>query len=128
MTTRLAGNATRFLPFDKGRDSGAGNPPDPVGRTYRTAYLWEEVLQRGSLTYVNEEQRSSVGMHRGLKAGYSRFRPDEDRVSRPCFTPFVLMRAFAIWFTAAALPLMSRTSRQFSWSRCTCSVERIESW
>ena len=49
MTTRLAGDATRFLPFDKGCDSGAGNPPDPHGRSYRTAYLWEEVLERESL-------------------------------------------------------------------------------
>ncbi len=49
MTTRLAGNATHFLPFNKGCDGGAGNPPDPAGRTYRTAYLWEEVLQRDSL-------------------------------------------------------------------------------
>jgi type I restriction enzyme R subunit len=49
MTTRLAGNATHFLPFDKGRDGGAGNPPDPAGRTYRTAYLWEEALARDSL-------------------------------------------------------------------------------
>ena len=49
MTTRLAGTATRFLPFDKGCDGGAGNPPDPQGRNYRTAYLWEEVLERGSL-------------------------------------------------------------------------------
>lgn len=49
MTTRLAGNATHFLPFDKGREGGAGNPSDPAGRTYRTAYLWEEVLQRDSL-------------------------------------------------------------------------------
>ncbi len=49
MTTRLAGAATRFLPFNKGCDGGAGNPPDPAGRTYRTAYLWEEVLQRDSL-------------------------------------------------------------------------------
>jgi type I restriction enzyme R subunit len=48
MTTRLAGGATHFLPFNKGCDGGAGNPPDPVGRTYRTAYLWEEVLQRDS--------------------------------------------------------------------------------
>src|SRR5712692_9084884 len=48
MTTRLAGSATLFLPFNKGCDGGAGNPPDPVGRTYRTAYLWEEVLQRDS--------------------------------------------------------------------------------
>lgn len=49
MTTRLAGSATQFLPFNKGSDNGAGNPPDPAGRTYRTAYLWEEVLQRDSL-------------------------------------------------------------------------------
>ncbi len=49
MTTRLAGTATYFLPFNKGYNNGAGNPPDPAGRTYRTAYLWEEVLQRDSL-------------------------------------------------------------------------------
>ena len=49
MTTRLAGPATHFLPFNKGCNGGAGNPPDPGGRTYRTAYLWEEVLSRGSM-------------------------------------------------------------------------------
>jgi type I restriction enzyme, R subunit len=49
MTTRLAGSATHFLPFNKGCDGGAGNAPDPEGRSYRTAYLWEEVLQRDSL-------------------------------------------------------------------------------
>ena len=48
MTTRLAGNATHFLPFNRGVDGGAGNPADPTGRAYRTAYLWEEVLQRDS--------------------------------------------------------------------------------
>ena len=49
MTTRLAGTATHFLPFNKGCEGGAGNPPDPAGRTYRTGYLWEEVLQRDSV-------------------------------------------------------------------------------
>ncbi len=49
MTTRLAGAATHFLPFNKGNNGGAGNAPDPKGRAYRTAYLWEEVLQRDSL-------------------------------------------------------------------------------
>jgi type I restriction enzyme R subunit len=44
MTTRLAGSATWFLPFNR----GVSNPPDPAGRSYRTAYLWEEVLQRDS--------------------------------------------------------------------------------
>ncbi len=49
MTTRLAGSATDFLPFNRGHDGGAGNPPDLRGRSCRTAYLWEEVLQRDSL-------------------------------------------------------------------------------
>jgi type I restriction enzyme R subunit len=49
MTTRLAGSATHFLPFNKGDGGGAGNPADPQGLSYRTAYLWEEVLARDSL-------------------------------------------------------------------------------
>jgi type I restriction enzyme, R subunit len=49
MTTRLAGTSTYFLPFNQGRDGGTGNPADPQGRNYRTAYLWEEVLQPDSL-------------------------------------------------------------------------------
>ena len=46
MTTHLLGNNTRFLPFNKGRGGGAGNPENPGG--YKTAYLWEEVLERHS--------------------------------------------------------------------------------
>ncbi|MDP8240987.1 MAG: type I restriction endonuclease [Candidatus Hatepunaea meridiana] len=46
MTTRLSGGKTRFLPFNKGYNSGAGNPENPSG--YKTAYLWEEVLERHS--------------------------------------------------------------------------------
>lgn len=47
MTTRLAGTATYFLPFNRGHENGAGNPPNPKG--HRTAYLWEEVLAKDSL-------------------------------------------------------------------------------
>lgn len=69
MTTRLAGGATQFLPFNKGNHGSAGNPPDPDGRTYRTAYLWEEALQRDSLldmlaAFVHlqvEERRDETG-------------------------------------------------------------------
>ncbi|WP_353859773.1 type I restriction endonuclease [Azospirillum formosense] len=46
MTTKLLGNDTTFLPFDKGDEGGAGNPPNPHG--HRTAYLWEEVWARES--------------------------------------------------------------------------------
>ncbi|MHB8698682.1 MAG: type I restriction endonuclease subunit R [Sulfuricaulis sp.] len=49
MTTKLNGKSTYFLPFNKGHNGGSGNPPDPKGRAYRTAYLWEEVWQRDSL-------------------------------------------------------------------------------
>ncbi len=49
MATRLAGSSTYFLPFNRGMDGGAGNPPDQEGRNYKTAYVWEEVLQRDSL-------------------------------------------------------------------------------
>jgi len=49
MTTRLAGLGTHFLPFNRGNQGGAGNEPDKAGRNYKTAYLWEEVLQRHSL-------------------------------------------------------------------------------
>jgi type I restriction enzyme R subunit len=41
MTTKLAGGATRFLPFNLGSDGGSGNPPNPQG--HRTSYLWERV-------------------------------------------------------------------------------------
>ncbi len=47
MTTRLSGREkTRFLPFNKGCAGGGGNPENPHG--YKTAYLWEEILQRHS--------------------------------------------------------------------------------
>jgi type I restriction enzyme R subunit len=41
MTTRLAGQETRFLPFNLGHNLGKGNPPNPNG--HRTSYLWERV-------------------------------------------------------------------------------------
>ncbi len=47
MTTRLAENKTFFLPFNKGCDGGKGNPDNPGG--FKTAYLWEEILEKNSL-------------------------------------------------------------------------------
>jgi len=46
MTTRLSGNKTVFLPFNKGCGGGGGNPDNPDG--HKTAYLWEQVLERHS--------------------------------------------------------------------------------
>ena len=46
MTTKLDGNKTYWLPFNQGHNNGKGNPPNPDG--YRTAYLWEYILQKDS--------------------------------------------------------------------------------
>ena len=47
MATNLGGDKTRFLPFNRGHGTGAGNPDNPEG--FKTAYLWENVLVRDSL-------------------------------------------------------------------------------
>jgi len=50
MTTRLKGKDTYYLPFNKGHDNGAGNPPNPYG--YSTAYLWEDIWTKDSLMEI----------------------------------------------------------------------------
>lgn len=45
-TTELDGDDTKFLPFNKGHDGGAGNPPRED--SHRTAYLLEEVWEKDS--------------------------------------------------------------------------------
>ncbi|MEG1482829.1 type I restriction endonuclease subunit R [Clostridium sp.] len=61
MTTRLNKNKTFFLPFNRGNDGGAGNPPN--GDNFRTSYLWEHILQKDSLmdilfrfVYIKKEE------------------------------------------------------------------------
>jgi type I restriction enzyme R subunit len=50
MTTKLAGKSTFFLPFNKGHNFGAGNPPNPVG--HKSAYLWQEVFSKDSIANI----------------------------------------------------------------------------
>ena len=50
MTTRLRGKETHFLPFNRGNNHGAGNPP--VEGNWTTHYLWDEVLQADSLLEI----------------------------------------------------------------------------
>ncbi len=50
MTTRLRGKETHFLPFNRGHNHGAGNPP--VEGNWKTHYLWDEVLQADSLLEI----------------------------------------------------------------------------
>ncbi len=50
MATRLEGEKTRFLPFNRGKFGGAGNPPvSPTRRGYATSYLWEGIWARDSV-------------------------------------------------------------------------------
>ena len=47
MTTHLQGPKTVFLPFNQGRNGGAGNPPSLEG--FATSYLWESIWARDSV-------------------------------------------------------------------------------
>ena len=58
MCTKLAGLSSWFLPFNKGYDDGAGNPPNPSG--LETDYLWREVLTRPSLSNIVENYAQIV--------------------------------------------------------------------
>jgi len=65
MTTRLSGDKTSFLPFNKGCDGGKGNPDNPDG--LKTAYLWEEILQKDSLmdilkkfVFIQTEEKKDI--------------------------------------------------------------------
>lgn len=58
MCTELKGKASWFLPFNKGHDDGAGNPPNPTG--IKTDYLWKEILTPVSLTNILENYAQIV--------------------------------------------------------------------
>lgn len=50
MCTHLKGESSFFLPFNKGNNNGAGNPPNPSG--IKTDYLWKEILTKDSITNI----------------------------------------------------------------------------
>ncbi len=52
MCTELKAKGSWFLPFNKGYNDGAGNPPNPHG--LKTDYLWKEVLTPDGLTDILE--------------------------------------------------------------------------
>ena len=56
--THLKGKASWFLPFNRGWNDGAGNPPNPDG--LKTDYLWRDVLTRASLTNILENYAQVV--------------------------------------------------------------------
>lgn len=58
MCTHLKGKGSWFLPFNKGFNDGAGNPPNPKG--LETQYLWKEVLSKPVLTDIIENYAGIV--------------------------------------------------------------------
>lgn len=56
--THLKGKASWFLPFNKGWNDGAGNPPNPDG--IKTDFLWKEILSRQGLTDIIENYAQIV--------------------------------------------------------------------
>ena len=56
--TYLNGKMSWFLPFNKGWNDGAGNPPNQNG--LKTDYLWKETLTRESLTNIIENYAQMV--------------------------------------------------------------------
>lgn len=58
MCTELKGKGSWFLPFNRGYNDGAGNPPNPLG--LKTAYLWQEVLTPHGLTNILENYAQIV--------------------------------------------------------------------
>jgi type I restriction enzyme R subunit len=77
MCTELKGKASWFLPFNRGYNDGAGNPPNPVG--LKTAYLWQELLTPSGLTNILEnyaqivEEKNPKTGRKKLKQVFPRF-------------------------------------------------------
>lgn len=56
--TKLDGKSSWFLPFDKGYNDGAGNPPNPDG--LMTDYLWKDILTKLKLSRIIENYAQVV--------------------------------------------------------------------
>jgi type I restriction enzyme R subunit len=68
-TTHLQGLKTEFLPFNQGRNYGAGNPPAAFG--FATAYLWEQIWSPDSVLDLiqNFAQLVEEEDYKGRKTG-----------------------------------------------------------
>ena len=69
--THLKGKGSWFLPFDKGYNDGAGNPPNPAGLA--TDYLWKETLSKTGLTDILENY-AQVVEEKDEKTGKKRYK------------------------------------------------------
>ena len=56
--TKLSGKSSWFLPFNKGVNDGAGNPPNENG--LKTDYLWKDILRKEKISRIIENYAQVV--------------------------------------------------------------------
>ena len=100
MCAHLKGKESWFLPFNKGWNDGAGNPPNPDG--LKTDYLWRETLTKPNLSdilenYARWSRRGMTGT--GRRRGSRSFRGSTNSTQcASCWrTPRLPARASGIW-------------------------------
>jgi type I restriction enzyme R subunit len=77
MCTHLKAKDSWFLPFNKGFNDGAGNPPNEIG--IKTDYLWKRILTKTELTDIIEnyaqvvEEKEEKGRKKKLKQIFPRY-------------------------------------------------------
>jgi len=77
MCTHLKGKDSWFLPFNKGYNDGAGNPPSDTG--LKTEYLWKGILAKSGLTDIIEnyaqvvEEKDEKSRKKRLKQIFPRY-------------------------------------------------------
>jgi len=77
MCTHLKGKDSWFLPFNKGFNDGAGNPPNESG--IKTDYLWKRILTKPEVTDIIEnyaqvvEEKDEKGRKKSLKQIFPRY-------------------------------------------------------
>lgn len=66
MTVELKGKGTDFLPFNQGRDGGAGNPPkNPDESGYPSEYLWTTIWEKDSILDLIQNLMTLVELEGG---------------------------------------------------------------
>ena len=89
MCTHLKNGASWFLPFDKGWNDGAGNPPNPDGHRHGLS-LERDTLPKGSLTNIIEnfaqivEEKDEKTGRKKREAGFPTVSPSQRRSQTPC--------------------------------------------
>jgi type I restriction enzyme, R subunit len=71
MTSHLQDKNTNFLPFNKGFNYGAGNPPNPNG--IKTDYLWREVLGKPVFSSILEKFAQFIEKDKSKNVGRKRW-------------------------------------------------------